>query len=246
MGPEMERSRGFSLTEVLVVLVIVGILMMAGVTMIRPRTTDSVRSVMSDVEGVLVNAQNAAYLSTQDIYLTANGDWKAGSLIIDGRPLNQANVTNPPTDPVDLVPGGTTKRVGATSECFYSLYTQGNRDHLSAGIDDTGAWYPIALGSGTQLSALPFFTATNTSFSSGMVNTFASAMTTPLCTNTQKSVVFSGVNRQWLTGFNIVVVGLAGGYPVANGPIGILVVPQGSSNIYKYFKPQGSSTWQRL
>jgi prepilin-type N-terminal cleavage/methylation domain-containing protein len=252
MSSPGHRSRGYSLVELLIVLVIAGILAMLGVYSLRPKTTDAVRSVMSEIEGVLLNAQNSAYLSTQDIYITAKGDWVTappGNLIIDGRPLNTAVVGLPPylpTSPI-LTPGSATNRLGSPSECFQSLYTQNVRDHLSAGVDDTGAWYTTALGGAAPLSALPFF-ANNATFSTGMTTNFAAAMNNPLCNNggVQTPVVFSGISRQFLSGFSIVVVGLNGGTAVANGPIGVIVVPAGGANIYKYFKPNGSNTWGRM
>ena len=55
------------------------------------------------------------------------------------------------------------------------------------------------------------------------------------------------INHQFVTGFCIVVVGLnAAGNAVPGGPVGVIVVPAGSANIYKYFKQNGGTTWGRM
>jgi prepilin-type N-terminal cleavage/methylation domain-containing protein len=240
----VRHCRGYTIVELLVVLVIVGILALASVYMIRPRTTDSVRAVMSEVEITLLNAQNSANISTQDIYVASRGTWLNGSLIIDARPLVTTGVnavSNPPL-PSDLIPGSATSRVGSPAECFRSRYLQSNRDHMSAGIATDDSWLTIALGSAPTLQSRSVFTA---------LPGFTTAMSNQLCYPATVStdptwVVLNGVNRRFLTGFSIVVVGLANGIPVPNGPVGVLVVPAGGATIYKYFKPNGSNVWGRL
>ena len=233
-------DRGFTLVEMLLVLIIVGVLAIAAVYMIRPRTRDSVRSVMTEIEGQLLNAEAASLLSAQDIYVVSSGNWVDGSFIMDARPFVGGGVV--PADPSTLAgaltPGGTTYRLGPLSECFRSMYTQGNRDHMSAGVDCKGAgWYATALGSASDIATLSTFSPTT-------MASFKTAMGTPLVSQTY--VVLSGMNQTFLTGFCIVVVGLSGGKPIPNGPIGMLVVPASSGNIYKYYKPDGSTTWKRL
>ena len=236
--------------ELLVVIAIVAILSMVGLGQLRPRTTDSVRSVMAEVEGLLLNAQNSAYTSTQDIYITAAGSWltpPTGNLVIDARPMNPAIVTDVPPSDAELTPNltATTNRLGAPTECFQSLYSQHQYDHTRAGIDTTGAWATTALAGAAPLAGLKTFT-NNASFSTGMTTNFTSALATPLCTGAQVTVVFSGISRQYLTGFCVTVVGLNSAGAVANGPMGVLVVPAGGANIYKYFKPDQSSNWGRM
>lgn len=235
MHPSPVKSRGYSLIELLLVLIIVAILAVAGVVMIRPRRSDSVRSIMAELEGVIVNTQNSASISTRDIYLTTQGDWIAGTLYMDGRPLLPTVASPPGTG--DLT--NAANRVGSPAEVFHSLYTAKNSDHLNAGVDTTGTWYTVALGSAPDLATLPPFSASTS---------LLTALHNPLfiANNAVNDVVFNGISRQFNTGFAIVVVGLAGGSAVPNGPIGVLVVPAQSGEVFKYFKPNGSTQWGRM
>jgi len=224
--------------ELMLVLAIVAIMALVGATLIRPRTSDSVRSVMGEVEGVLLNAQHAAGLSAQDLYISTDGSWVAGTLIIDARPLSTTGVSSPPTA-AELAPGNATTRFGSPSECFRSRYLQNDTDHRYAGIDTGGAWLATALGSATDLKNT---TLMNTAALAG----FKTALGAPLCTGSYNKVVLNSISRNFVDGFCVVVVGLKNGTAVANGPVGILVAPAGSANIYKYFKPNGSNTWGRM
>jgi prepilin-type N-terminal cleavage/methylation domain-containing protein len=230
---------GYSLVELLAALAIVSVLALAAAAMLRPRATDAVRSVMAEVEGLLVNAQNAANLTPMDIYVAASGNWTEGTLVIDGRPLvtTGAHAVASPPSLAQQAPGSAVYRVGPDAECFRSRYAQGSRDHLSAAIDTTGAWYAAALGGAPGLAQVsPVDTSPD----------FTAALATPLCTGSQNSVVMNRISHQFVTGFSIVVVGLAGGAPIPNGPVGVIVVPAGGANLFKYFKPAGQDTWGRL
>ena len=166
-------GRGYSLTELLVTLVIVGILAMAGFQAFRPRPTDAVRAVIMDLEGLLMTALSTSRNSTQDIYITSQGDWVPagnGALLIDARPFATigANAASSPPSAANLMPGAAC-RLGSTAECFRSQFSQGVRDHLSAGVDTTGTWYAAALGAAPALNTLTFFnTVTMASFTAAI------------------------------------------------------------------------------
>ena len=231
-------SAGFSLIEALVVLAIMSVLVIVGVTMLGDRKANSVHSVMDQIEGVLMNAQNSALISPLDIYVSSTGNWLDGSLIIDARPLNSAVVGFPPSA-ANIKAGVDANRLGGNSECFRSRYLT-DRDHMSAGVNTGTNWYNTALGSAPDLRTVAPV-STN--------NSMLTAMSTPLCLGSaggDSSAVLNGRTRRFETGFYVVVVGLSNGAPQAGGAIGVILVPANSSNVYKFYKPSGSVTWRRL
>jgi len=236
MITQLRRCHGYSLAEILVVLVIVGILGMVGVTMIGNRPGTAVRSVMDEIEGVLMNAQKTAVVTTRDVYLSTSGVWLDGSCILDGRALNPSAVTFPLTMPTDIKAGVDAKRYGSSSECFRSHYAS-DRDHMSAGVDCGNGWYAAALGSASDLKDVePVKSET----------TFVSALGTRLFTGSDKYSIINGLTKRFEKGFSIVVVGLRSGTPVAGGPIGVIIVPENGSSVYKFYKPDGNAAWRRL
>jgi len=238
--------RGFSLIEMLVVLTIVTILVVAGVAYMGDRNGAAVRSIMDELEGNLSLAQKGTIVTTKDVYVTTDGTWADGTLILDGRPLIlPVPPATPPATPVvwpatgDLTPGDNSKRQGSDSEVFRADRRQ--RDYRSAGVDVNNTWYSIALGSCSSLATVAPINGQSS---------FVAALSNPLFTGTANSVVINGQTQRFTTGFCIVVVSITarptGPVPVPNGPIGVIVVPQNSSTIYKFYKPDGANnSWRR-
>jgi len=219
----------------LVVLTIVGILAVSATFYFTSRSAGGVRSVLDEVEGALVNAQKATLLYSRDIYISTNGTWLGGNLILDGRPFDPAQVPGVPSLG-DLTPGDDTRRVGPPSECFRSLYPK-SRDHRSAGVATNEGWYTIARGSAPDLASVePVASQAD----------LVQALQNRLFTGALNSVVVNGQNKRFERGFSVVVVELSGQNPTPNGAIGVLVVPANSSIIYKYYKAEGENVWRRL
>ncbi len=223
MGPFHRAKRkngGYSLIEVLVVLAIIGVLGIVGILSLGERKGNAVRGVMDDVEGVLLAAQRNAVATGADITLFATGDWVAGTLVIDGRRTDPANAA---------------LRLGSTSEVFTSHYKEGQRDHLHAGVT-TATGYATALGSTAELKLVP----------PGDAEPFLTALGNNLCMGADKTIVISGTTKRFQTGFCIYVTGIQGGAAAKNGPVGVIVAPANTASVFKFYKPEGESTWSRL
>lgn len=240
MHPTPRRCHGYSLIELLIVMVIVTILATVGVLMIGDRRASAVRSVMDEMEGVIYNAQKASFASSRDIFISTQGNWADETLILDGRPLQPPPVTADPPVAADLVPGDDARRVGAGSECFRSHAVR-DRDHQSAGIvvnaGATAGWYAAALGGAPGLASVaPISTQPD----------FVAAIGNQIFIGAQQTFTVSGLSKRFPVGFSVIVVGLRNGAPVPNGPVGILLVPRNSSTIYKYYKADNSTVWRLL
>ena len=229
---------GYSLIELLVVLVIVGVLVLVGLSMLRRPKLTAVRTVMDQVEGAIMQAQKTAQATGQDVVVAVNGTWTAtgtpdltaatSPFILDPRRfLTPTSI--PPPDPYTGV------RVGANSETLASLYTRGGRDHMDAGVATNATGNGLA---NSLAGVPPFNSATDTSF--------ATALGNQLCNGGQNSVTVNGVTYRFTSGFSIVVVALASGAPDPSGPVGVLVVPKNSANVFRFYKGAGVSTWIRI
>jgi len=231
------RRSGYSLIELVTVLAIVGVLaMVGGYMMLGDRRSTSVRTVMDQVEGVLMQAQKSAMASGQDITIAVNGTWNAPGtpalfgtvpFTLDARPFQS------PTSAPNAYTGA---RVGSDSERFVSLFSQHERDHMHAGVATGDAGNGLAA---TLASVNPFTDVTDTSF--------LSALNNHLCTGGQNAIVVNGVTHRFTTGFSIVVVALNfQGLPDASSAVGVLVVPRNSANVFRFYKRAGATTWMRI
>ena len=71
-------QKGYSLIELLVVLVIVGILAIAGISMMGNRTGGAVRGIMDELEGGLMDAHKFAVATGRDVTIMTKGVWTPG------------------------------------------------------------------------------------------------------------------------------------------------------------------------
>jgi hypothetical protein len=188
---------------------------------------------MEQVEGVVMQAQKSAQATGQDVVLAVNGTWTASGtpslsgtspLLIEPRRFQ---------DPASSPDPYTGARVGSDSEQFVSFYRRGNRDHLHAGVatDSVGIGFASSLS-----SAVPFSTTTS----------FQTALSNPLCNGAPSAATVNGISHRFNTGFCIVIVGLTSGAPASGGPVGVLVVPADSANVYRFYKSAGETTWKRI
>jgi len=211
-------QKGYSLIEMLVVLAIVGILAIAGVSMVQNRQSGSVRDVMDELEGALTAAQVNSRVTLGDVDIVTSGTWM-------GTGANTLFLTYNDT-------------TGMTSEAFRSHFAEVQRSHMQAGIDTgTLGWTTTALGVVPGLltvapgNAEPFYTALGNPLFTGAVNA---------------TVSVNGNTKRFTKGFYIAVVGLRGATTYKGAPVGLLVVPNNGTGVYKFYKGPDETTWRRL
>lgn len=231
---ENQSRSGYSLIELLVVLVIVGILSVVGLATFGDRRGSAVKALIGQVDGVIMQAQKVTVSTGRDVMLSVNGTWTAtgvpsltgsGPLIIDGRPF----------DPVTAVPTFASPRIGSPSDVFVSLFQTKNKDHSMAGVA-TGADGNSAADS---IRAVPPF-STDASFRKALDN--------KLCMGGHKDVLVSGSTNRYLTGFSVVIVSInsSTGDVITSGPVGVLVVPENSATVYRFYRAEGGTEWRRI
>jgi prepilin-type N-terminal cleavage/methylation domain-containing protein len=219
------RSTGFSLIELLVVLVIVGILATAGAFYFtQGRQEQAVRSVLSEVEGALNAAQENAKTTLGNVTLSTGGTWTGST------PLFLDYVKTDGTGDgafVSQFPSSTTRSGGQ------------RRDHMEAGVVDgtNASWITTALGSAPALNSIAPCSS----------DPYKSALNTNLFTGSASGTVnVNGYTQRFSAGFFVAVVGIRNGQPIPGGPMGIIVVPNGGTSVMKFYKGTNSTTWRRL
>ncbi len=213
--------------ELLVVLTIVGILAGVAFFTLGDNRGGAVRGVLDDLEGVVLAAQRNAMATGADVNLTASGNWTDGTFVIDGRRLS-------PVDPAN--PAAPRARLGSDTEVFTSHFVGAQRDHRLAGVVRE-AGYTTALESAPSLAAV----------APGNVEPLLSALGNNLCEGpTERTITISGTTKRFNTGFCIFVTGLRDGGPVAGGPVGVIVVPGNTANVFKFYKRAEDTQWRRL
>lgn len=229
MPGQQRREGGYSLIELLVVLSIVGALAIGASVYLTGKKNHAVRAVMDELEAMLAGAQKSTVATGNDVVMGASGDWKAGTLRLDARPLVAS--ANPMSDDIH----DPDKRIGPASEVFTSKYAS-LPQHRAAGIATDASWYPVALGDGDDLKTFELFKD----------DPYKSAMNNPLFDGTRKRVVINGLTKKYQTGFSVLVVGItSSGRPIKNGPMGMLVVPADGTAAYRFYRAEGEKSWKR-
>jgi len=247
---------GYSLIELLVVLAIVAILAIAGVTMLGNRSGNSVRVVLDELEGAIMDAHKYAATSGRDVVIVTWGSWNVTGTVptlymargVASIPTNatltttsmaiQDVVLNPPAAPSDEQ-----KSVAVV------FAPSRSREYMNAGVvvADT-AWWANALQTNNagkkndDVSTVePFksdanFQAANT----GANNLFQNGL---------RQVSISGSNKRFNNSFVIPVVSTSSGFAVPGGAMGLIVVLNNGATVYKFYNSgvsNGDGKWRRI
>lgn len=233
----MVRPRGYSLVELLVVLVIAGILVMVGVSRIGSRPSGAVRSILDELEGTLSAAHKRCVSTGKDVTIAVQGGWTNSNpfLLAYGDSTTQAGVA---------VSSATILANGSTSpESF--RYAPAGRDCIHAGVVAAGSdwWSTVASGNTAISSVSPFKDQ----------DAFKSILSSPgsdaANLSNLSAVKISGVNKRFNTSFYIAVVGIRDGQAIPGGPMGLIVVLNNGATIYKFYNPgssEGNDAWRKL
>jgi prepilin-type N-terminal cleavage/methylation domain-containing protein len=246
MAHPPSRHRGFSMIELIVVMVIVAILSVVGITMLGNRDTAAVRSAMDEVEGCLMGAQKLSVSTGQDVIVGTNGQWVG---------------TSPRAGVAPSMVMAYQQRTLATADELAALAANDPaafrvsrfREHWNAGIIIGGIDSPewtAALGpfkglSNQDIMSVPPFSEASTGFSAILTsdkNLFTGAF--------NGSIRISGTNKRYATDFWIGVISLADGNPLPGGAMGLIVVQANGASVFKFYNPgvrSGSDgLWRRI
>jgi prepilin-type N-terminal cleavage/methylation domain-containing protein len=263
-GPD---ERGYSLIELLIVLVIVGILSIAGVVYLGNRPAAGVRVILDELEGALLGAQKQAVATGRDITLATTGTWSPANplvLVRGDSTITVPPVTDPPTPiiytwtsvlgnaqgtwpPADPPENNALALSQFTSlDVAFRLGTSGTaltREHINAGVAVDPALWVAAQGSSTAItSAVPF--NAGGAFAGTLIDAnrlFIGA----------ENVAFSisGTNKRFNQTFWIPVVNISNGNAVPGGPMGVIFAQANGGTVYKFYNPgtrNGDGKWRRI
>ena len=249
-----KNDRGYSLLELLIVLVIATILGVAGVSMIGNRSGSSVRAILDELEGVLMSDQKLAVATGQDVVVASAGNWE-----FSGTPLILARGTG-------IITADTVVLNGATApESFKVGVINSNvgvplglsREHQLAGIVATtgtgSTWWADASAANPTNGKVNDDITTGTPFnnsSTGFKGVVVNANNLFAGGSTATSILrISGLNGRFSAPFYVMVVSTRTGAAVAGGPMGLLVGLGNGGTIYKFYNSgtiTGDGRWRRI
>jgi prepilin-type N-terminal cleavage/methylation domain-containing protein len=250
-SPKLGHS-GYSLVEVLLVVVIVGILAVAGVTMLGNRGGNSVRVVLDQIEGAIMDAHKYASSTGKDVAIVTWGPYNVTGTVPTmymARGLTSIAANFAPTiQGVVLAPPATPTTAQQTVATVFA--PSRTREYMNAGVVVNGTnWWAIALQANSSgkknvdiTTVVPF--STDASFQAA--NTAANN----LFQNNLNSVTISGSNKRFNNSFIIQVVSASSsGFAVAGGAMGLIVVLNNGATVYKFYNSgvnSGDGQWRRI
>jgi len=256
MALPFRKDRGFSLTELLVVLAIIGILSVVGVTMVGNRKAGSVRALLDELEGCLTNAHKAAVATGRDVAIVNWGTWANAAPLVVAH--GDASITDADiqTTANGLLAGtlpATTMAFGQTVAVpFHYQQNVATNERARIVLGSTADWDAAmtALPSGAvnqAITAVTPFKAGETM--SGLVTNANNFFNGDRSSALNRTLI-SGSNKRFSSTFVIQVVGTSpnGGVPPGS-PMGLIVVLANGASIYRFYNPgirDGDGQWRRI
>jgi prepilin-type N-terminal cleavage/methylation domain-containing protein len=267
MGFPSRKAKGYSMVELLMVLVIVGVLAVVGVSMLGNRKAASVRDLLDELEGSLANARQLAVATGRDVQVCNWGTWSGSwgtndpfrlaygdsSLTLaqvqsTGRGLLNSTAANA------AIPYSWTVAVP-----FFVLPTSPTGDFLPRDVNQSRARIVMAgshdwavAGSATSTGATNVAITGLPPFSTiwGTNPTLVSDTNNPFNGTLQQVSVFSARSQTFISTFIIEVVGTSpSAGPVPGSAMCLIVVLANSGEIYKFYNPgvlEGNGQWRRI
>ena len=233
MGPlhtPQRRNGGYSLIEVLVVLVIAGVLSVAYATYRQDNYSPAVRGAMNGIFSALQDARTMARGTGKSVIFGASGTGSSATLTYTARLTGL--ITDTTTNVTQQASTGTYVHASDPSVARYCMVD----------LDGSSTAGSAAIGSlSSKLSSLTVNGTTtfgSTAFSRSIFNpaNYTSTTTTPFW--------FNG-NGTANTDAYVVVVPAVNGTARSDGPVGVILV-SASGNIYRYYRSNSTSPWVRL
>jgi len=262
MNQEQDKRQGYSLVEMLVVLVIVGVLSLVATTMlVGNRAPGATRALLDELEGTLMAAQKLAVATSQDVTIATQGDWSYTSPLIlamtsspasPGSSADAANIiaqglTDPASFHLNLIYVNGAARGIATEHTYAGVVTNANTAWWATAAQAVGGRQNQDLASLAPFSNTGGFTgfkdclASSSSAASENLFQGGSGANDPL--------QISGTTKRFNSTMWIQVVGLRGGAAYPGGPMGLLIVQANGGTIYKFYNPgvvNGNGLWRRI